>query len=135
MTSAQHTIQEYQTAQFSTADRGEVLLLVFDGALKFLTLAERGLRDGDLDGFVHNLGRAQAVITELRRTLNYDAGGTIAVDLGRLYSFCLEHLAEANFQKSPEHVATVRNLINTIADGFRTILADGTPDLTAANAA
>ena len=34
MSYAQHTIQSYQTAQISTADRGEVLLLVFDGALR-----------------------------------------------------------------------------------------------------
>ena len=135
MTYAQQTVQSYQTAQISTADRGEVLLLVFDGALRFLTLCEQSLRDDDLAGFVEHLGRAQAIITELRRTLNYEAGGNIAVDLGRLYSFCLEHLAEANFQKNPQHVATVRNLIGTIADGFRTILADGTPEPTAVDAA
>jgi len=135
MTSAQHTIQTYQTAQVGTADRGEVLLLVFDGALRFLARCERCLREENLDGFIENLGRSQALITELRRTLNYEVGGAIAVDLGRLYSFCLEHLAEANFQKSPEHVATVHDLIATIADGFRTILADGIPDLTPADAA
>ena len=135
MNTAHHTIQEYQNTQFATADRGKVLLLVFDGALRFLKLTERDLREGNLDGFVHHLGRSQAIITELRRTLNYEQGGSIAVDLERLYSFCLEHLAEANFQKKPENVATVHRLISTIADGFRTILADRPAEAAPADAA
>lgn len=135
MATARQTIREYQNAQFATADRGEILLLMFEGALRFLARSEQCLERGDLDGFVEGLGRAQAVIAELRRTLDFEAGGCIAVNLSRLYSFCLEHLAEANFQKSASHVAAVRRIIATIADGFRTILAARTSEQSPANAA
>lgn len=135
MTQARATAQQYQNVEVQTADRGKVLLLVFEGGIKFLTLAENELRAGNLDAFIYNLGRAQAIITELLHTLNHEAGGTIARDLERLYRFGLEHLAEANLKKDPDMVAAVRRIIETIASGFREILADGVPRLAESNAA
>lgn len=135
MSQARATAQQYQNVEVQTADRGKVLLLVFEGGIKFLTLAENELRAGNLDSFVYNLGRAQAIITELLHTLNHEAGGTVARDLERLYRFGLEHLAEANLRKNPDNVAAVRRIIETIASGFREILADGMPRLDESNAA
>ncbi len=135
MNQARATAQQYQNVAVQTADRGKVLLLVFEGAIKFLTLAENELRAGNLDAFIYNLGRAQAIITELLHTLNHEAGGTIARDLERLYRFGLEHLAEANLRKNPDNVAEVRRIIETIAGGFREILAGGIPRLDQSNAA
>lgn len=121
----QSTASEYQQVQFATADRGTLLLLVFDGASRFLAEAESALHDGDTQRFATRLGRAQAVIAELLHTLDHRAGGEIAVNLERLYRFMLEHLVEANMQKSAAHVALVRRLLATIADAYREIIAQG----------
>ena len=126
---------QYQQAQFATADRGRLLLLMFDGALRFLAQAEDGLRDDRVEVFVSQLGRAQAVIAELLHTLDHKAGGEIAAQLDRLYRFMLEHLVEANVQKSPRHVAQVRHLMSIIADSYRQILAQGLPQLGTRDAA
>jgi flagellar protein FliS len=132
MIQGQSTADRYRQTQFVTADRGRILLLMFDGALKFLTLAEKGLREENIEQFVHNLSRAQAVIAELLHTLNHKAGGTIAGNLDRLYRFMLDHLVEANIEKSPRHVAAVRRILGIIASAYHEILDRGMPQLDAA---
>lgn len=118
-------LHQYQQVQISTADRGQLLVLIYDGGLKFLARAEKSLEEGDLSAFGHHLGRAQAIIAELLHTLDHKQGGEIATNLERLYRFMLEHLVEANLQKSPRHVADVRRLLGIVAGAYREIVAQG----------
>jgi flagellar protein FliS len=124
--------QVYQRAQVGTVDRGRLLLLMFDGARKFLALAESGLERGDLVAFGTQLARGQAIIAELLHTLDHEKGGAIAANLERLYRFMLDHLVEANVQKSAAHVGRVNAMLSTIADAYREILRGGLPRLDAA---
>lgn len=135
LVSQQSSAGQYQQAQFATADRGRLLLLMFDGAQRFLSQAENALIADRVEEFADRLGRAQAVIAELLHTLDHKAGGEIAQQLDRLYRFMLEHLVEANVQKSPAHVAQVRHLVTIIADSYREILAHGMPQVGARDAA
>ena len=135
MIGAQASARQYQRIQVTTMDRGQLLLLVFDGGLRFLTLAEQALREERLADFGNWLGRAQAIIAELLHTLDHERGGEIAVNLDRLYRFMLDHLVDANLQRSVEHVAVVRRLLDTIASGYREILRDGIPELPRAKVA
>jgi flagellar protein FliS len=132
MTAGPTIAQRYQHVQFSTADRGRLLMLMFEGALKFLARADRALAAGNLADFGHNLGRAQAVIAELMHTLDHVAGGVIAANLERLYQFMLDHLVEANLQKSARHVTQVSRLLEVIAGAYETILAQGAAHVDAA---
>ena len=135
LVSQQASAGQYQHAQFATADRGRLLLLMFDGALRFLAQAESALQSDRIEEFVDQLGRAQAVIAELLRDLTARLVIERVQQLDRLYRFMLEHLVEANVQKSPRHVAQVRHLMTTIADSYREILAQGMPQLGARDAA
>lgn len=132
MIAAQSSAQRYQETQFATADRGRILLLMFEGGLKFLAQSRVGLEAGDFLRFGQQLGRAQAVIAELMHTLDHKAGGEIAANLERLYQFMLDHLVEANRRKSVRHVEQVSHLLATIADAFRTILERPLPAVDAA---
>lgn len=123
MVSYQTSAGIYQQAQIATADRGRLLILMFDGALRFLAQAEAGLRSERIEEFAAPLARAQAVIAELLHTLDHQAGGEIASQLDRLYRFMLEHLVEANVQKSVRHVEQVRRVLSIIADAFREVVA------------
>jgi flagellar secretion chaperone FliS len=125
MSTTQSSVNQYQQAQIATADRGQLLVLIYDGGLRFLARAEKSLEDGDLTQFGHFLGRAQAIIAELLHTLDHKNGGEIATNLERLYRFMLEHLVEANLQKSPRHVADVRRILGIVAGAYREIVANG----------
>jgi len=135
MISSGRSAEQYRRAQFETADRGQLLLLVFDGGLRFLGQAREALERDDLAQFGHFLGRSQAVIAELLHTLDHEAGGEIARNLERLYRFMLEHLVEANLAKSVRHVDDVRRILGIIASAYREILAKGLPKLERGRAA
>ena len=129
MISAQSTARQYQQAQFATVDRGQLLLMMFDGAQRFLSQAEQRLPADDVAGFVTALGRSQAIIAELLSTLDHQRGGEIARNLDRLYRFLLDHLVEANMKKSVRHVGQVRRILGIIGDAYRQVLRDGMPQL------
>lgn len=129
MISAQSSAQQYQQAQFATVDRGQLLLMMFDGAQRFLSQAEQRLPADDIAGFLTALGRAQAVIAELLSTLDHQRGGEIASNLERLYRFMLDHLIEANIAKSVRHVGQVRRILGIIGDAYREVLRNGMPQL------
>ena len=119
---AQEYTRRYAAAQVNGVDRERLLLLVFEGGLRFLRLTRAALAAGDLPRFAENLGRAQAIIAELRGTLDHSVGGTITHDLARLYDFMLFHLTEGNAQRSLRHVDEVLATFTVIADAFRTVL-------------
>jgi len=127
-------VQRYAAAQVTMVDRERLLLLVFEGGIKFLRLTREALAAGDLQRFGEHLSRAQAIISELLGTLDYEAGGTVASELGRLYDFMLFHLTEANAHKSLRHVDEVLLVFQTIADAYREVL-EGLPDRDAPAAA
>jgi flagellar protein FliS len=129
MISAQTSVRQYQQAQFQTVDRGQLLLMMFDGGERFLSQAEQKLSGGDVPGFLHALGRGQAVIAELLSTLDHQRGGEIARNLDRLYRFMLDHLLEANVAKSARHVGQVRRILGIIGGAYREVLSRGMPQL------
>jgi flagellar secretion chaperone FliS len=129
MISAQTSARQYQQAQFATVDRGQLLLMMFDGGERFLGQAEQHLAGGDVPGFLHALGRAQAVIAELLATLDHQRGGEIARNLDRLYRFMLDHLIEANVAKSSRHVGQVRRILGIIGGAYREVLRNGMPQV------
>jgi flagellar secretion chaperone FliS len=131
----QNSASRYQQIQFDTADRGRILLMMFDGALRFLAQAEAGLREDKIEQFATSLARAQAVVAELLHTLDHKAGGEIATELERLYRFMLDHLVEANLRKSVVHVTQVRGVLSIISDAFHEIVASGPAPMRALDAA
>ncbi|MCC6952509.1 MAG: flagellar export chaperone FliS [Deltaproteobacteria bacterium] len=116
--------KNYTAVQISTVDRGRLLLMMYEGALKFLNHAKEGLLARDIPKFARFLSKSQAIIAELMHTLDFEKGGQIAKDLDRLYDFMLYYLTEANLQKDPAKIQRVINLMEIIAGAYREILDD-----------
>lgn len=114
--------KQYATVHISTVDRGRLLLMLYDGCIKFLKHAKEGLETRDIGKFARFLSKAQAIISELMLTLDFEKGGEIARDLDRLYDFMLFYLTEANLEKNPEKVKRVIDLIQIIADAYREVI-------------
>jgi flagellar protein FliS len=121
MYAAEYT-RRYAQAQVTSVDRHRLLLLVFDGGGTVLARAREALEAGDTPRFAEQLSRAQAIISELLGTLDYNVGGQIAQDLARLYEFMLHHLIEANLQNSVQHLDDVIRVYGVVAGAFRDIL-------------
>ncbi len=116
-------LTSYRDVQTATADPARLVIVLLDGTVRFLTQAQRALERDDGITFVQSVARANRVILHLASTLDYEAGGDIAVDLARLYDFMFHHLVEAMSKKSEANVAEVLRVIRTIRDGFETAIA------------
>ena len=112
----------YQTQQVTTADKGRLLLMMYEGAIKFLRQSKAGLEAGDIPKFCRFLSKGQAIIAELMNTLDFEKGGKIAQDLDRLYDFMLFYLTEANIHQDAERIEKTISLINTIYSAFKEII-------------
>jgi flagellar protein FliS len=112
----------YQTVQITTTDRGRLLLMMYEGAIKFLKQSKAGLEEKDIAKFCRFLNKGQAIIAELMNTLDHEKGGTIARDLDRLYDFMLFYLSEANLYRDGERITKVIGLVEMIYSAYKEII-------------
>ena len=116
----------YQNVQITTTDRGRLLLMMYEGAIKFLKQSKAGLEEKDIAKFCRFLSKGQAIIAELMNTLDFEKGGSIARDLDRLYDFMLFYLSEANLYRDGDRVTKVIELVEIIYSAYREII-EGKP--------
>lgn len=116
-------IGAYQAAQTLTADPPRVMLLLFDGATRFLRQALKALERNDRAGFAQAMSRGHAIIGELSDSLNRAQGGEIAENLARLYDFMLLHLTQGLIDHSAAHVQRVLGILTTLREGFEQAVA------------
>jgi flagellar protein FliS len=100
--------QSYRQVATKTATPGQLVLMLFDGALRFL---DRALVGFDLDDPLdsnqtinNNILKAQEIIRELNVSLNMDQGGEFAVTMRRLYNYYDLQLSQSNLKKDPAGV-------------------------------
>lgn len=108
----------YRKTQIETASPEGLILMLYDGALRFLALAEEAFEKKELEDINGALQRVQAIITELLSSLDKAKGGEIAVNLERLYLFFLERLGTANVQKDPVPIREIKPLIEDLRNAW-----------------
>jgi len=127
MTTAHPYARAYQTQSILTASPGQLVLLMYDGALRFMAQARAGFATPEEDfSRIQKINtallRAQAVIAELRANLDMKAGGDLAANLDRLYDYYLRRLQEANIRKDEAPVIEVERLVRTLREGWAEML-------------
>lgn len=127
--------QQYNSIHITTVDRGRLLLMLYDGCITFLKHAKAGLENRDVPKFARFLSKAQAIISELMLTLDFEKGGDIARDLDRIYDFLLFYLTEANLEKNPMKIKRSIEIIETIAGAYREIIEGRRSDVAPATEA
>jgi len=104
----------YRKTQIDTASPESLILMLYDGALRFIAQAEAGFEVEDKELISNSLLRVQAIFAELMAALNKDQGGEIAANLERLYVFFLEKLGEANVQKNIKPIQEIKPLVEDL---------------------
>lgn len=104
----------YRKTQIETASPEALILMLYDGALRFISQAEIAFEDKNLEQTSNLLLRVQAIFSELMTSLDKDKGGEIAENLERLYVFFLEKLGEANIKKDPAPMLEIKPLIQNL---------------------
>jgi flagellar protein FliS len=116
----------YRKTATTTASPGELVLMLYDGSLRFMAAAELGFQEEHFarrNEIIHNnILRAQAIVTELQATLNMEKGGAFSENLYRLYDFMQNHLSQANREKSVEKIKVVAGFMQDIRDAWSQML-------------
>ena len=97
-----NTVNAYQRNAILTASPAELTLMLYDGAIKFCNIAIMAIEKKDYMKANDNLKRAQAIISELRATLDHKY--EVWEDFDRVYEFIYHVLVEANIKKDVELV-------------------------------
>jgi flagellar protein FliS len=118
----------YRANAILTASPGQLVLMLYDGALKALNLAREGFaRPAEdprrIEAINAHLLKAQAIIGELQSGLNMEAGGEFARTMHRLYDYHNRRLFEANLRKQVEPVIEVERLVRELRDAWAQMLS------------
>lgn len=125
---AQGYARTYRANSILTASPGQLVLMLYDGILKSLALAQEAFKEPDsnprrIEMINQNLIKAQSIITELQATLNMEAGGDFAKTMHRLYDYHNRRLLEANLRKQVEPIIEVERLVRELRDAWAEMLA------------
>jgi len=116
----------YQQITTMTAPRGQLVLMLFEGALLALERSLAGFSSSDpaeANMTIHNnLQRAQKIIQALNGALNMNEGGEIARTLRRLYNYFSRQIRESNIRKQPTGVQEVIRHLTVLRDAWATML-------------
>ena len=115
--------QSYQQNDVLTATPGRLVVLLYDGAGRFLRRAAAAMRAGNLEATNTSLQRAEAILDELLATLDFDRGGEIAASLRDLYLFCRRELNDARVERDADRIDTVAGLLGELREAWAQVEA------------
>ncbi|MEW5822678.1 MAG: flagellar export chaperone FliS [Cyanobacteriota bacterium] len=95
-------LNQYKKAQVQTASPEQILIMLYDGAIRFLNQAKVHIANKDIEQSHVNIVKAQRIITEFMSSLDMDMGGEMAVNLFNLYEYLHYRLVQANIKKDVE---------------------------------
>jgi flagellar secretion chaperone FliS len=104
----------YRQTQAQTAAPGELVVMLYRGAARFVASAIEGIERKDIQAAHDNLVRAQAVIAELLETLDLERGGELASNLAEIYIYLRSRLIEANLRKDARPAHEVARLLHEL---------------------
>ncbi|MGA2748485.1 MAG: flagellar export chaperone FliS [Verrucomicrobiota bacterium] len=121
--------ESYRKVATQTATPGQLVLMLYDGAIGFLEKALTGFTHTDPLLFNqtinNNILRAQAIIHEMNVSLNMEAGGEVAANFRRLYNYLYRRLREANHGKQREPIEETIARLRVLRDSWAEMLRNG----------
>jgi flagellar secretion chaperone FliS len=107
----------YRENSIMTASPEQLVVMLYDGAGRFLRQAEGSMLDGSWLVASEKLSRAEAIIDELLATLDMDAG-EVADRLQSIYVFCKTRLIEARIERDSVRVDQVARLLGELREAW-----------------
>lgn len=110
--------QKYKQSSVQSASREKILLMLYEGAIKFTKLAIKAMEEKKIADRGMNIGRAFDIVMELNNTLDHKVGGEIASQLEQLYMFMMEQYTKANIHSDVKPLQANLKLLHTLYDGW-----------------
>jgi flagellar secretion chaperone FliS len=118
----------YKQNHVCTADRGTILLMLYQGAIDFLKKAKIHLNEGDMGAKGTAVSQAHAIISEFLSSLNHQVGGELSQKLEDLYRFMLDQLMQAHLGNDSKPLDDVIALLETLQAGWQAAVVQARQD-------
>jgi flagellar protein FliS len=110
--------QKYKTTSIQSASREKLLLMMYEGAIKYTKLGIIAAEQKQIAERGTNIGRVYDIVLELNNTLDHKVGGEISKNLEQLYMFITEQLTKANITGDPQYLKVCLKILETLYEGW-----------------
>jgi flagellar protein FliS len=114
----------YRQTQVTTVDKGRLIIILYEGAIRFIREAIKAQEAGDIPTKATSINRAMDIITELNQSLNMQEGGEIAQNLRRIYKFWNDHLLKAKVSRDGQGLTDVESMMVSLAQAWQVVCQD-----------
>jgi flagellar secretion chaperone FliS len=108
----------YFQNQVRSANREQILIMLYDGAILFLRQAREAAENGNKSLKIEKTAKVVNILTELSNTLDFENGGEIASQLDSIYWYMIRELIRSNTQDDPEPLNVVEGILADLRDGW-----------------
>ncbi|MEJ2199656.1 MAG: flagellar export chaperone FliS [Desulfuromonadaceae bacterium] len=109
-------MNQYQQTQVTTASPERILIMLYEGAIRFTGRARLAIEDGDPACKRESISRAVAIVSYLSDTLDHNAGWDGSEELDGLYAFMIRELTQANLKNDVKALGMVEKLLSELRD-------------------
>ncbi len=102
---------QYQNNHIQTASREQILLMLYDGAIRFSKQAKAALEEGDMAAKGRYIGKTIAIVSEFSNSLDHEIGGELASNLDALYNYMITELSKANVKNDTGPIDSVCTML------------------------
>lgn len=114
--------QAYFQTKVNTTDQGQLLLMLYDGALSYLQQARDKMLARDFAAKGILISKVIDIVNELSASLNMDKGGSLAENLNNLYILCTARLLQANLKMNVEQLDSVAHILSGLRGAYAQII-------------
>jgi flagellar protein FliS len=111
----------YKETLINTSSRTGLIVMLYQGAIRFLRQAVRDIAAGDATGKGQAVDRAAAIIQHLQSTLDMSRGQKISRELDRIYTYSLNRIFEGSAKLDPEPIEEAIRLLSTLLAAWEEI--------------
>jgi flagellar protein FliS len=115
----------YKTISLQTANQLELVVRMYEGAIRFLELAKLGFEQTDpverIQTIHNNVMRSMEIINELNLTLDMERGGETAIQLRDLYNYFENRLFDSNMRKDMTGIQEVIDRLGSLLEAWEEI--------------
>ena len=110
---------KYKQTSVLSASREQILLMLYEGAIKFTKLAIQAIEQNKIADKGQNIIRAFDIIVELNATLDHKVGGELAQQLEQLYMFMMDQYTKANLKNDIDALRANLKILANLHDGWK----------------
>lgn len=114
--------QRYKQTAILSASKEQVMLMLYEGAIRFTKIAIQAAQDNNIPERGKNILKAYDIILEFQASLNHNVAGDLPKQLDQLYTYMLEQYSKANMTGNIEALQSCLKVLENLYDGWDQVI-------------